>query len=45
MKSYIPGESEMHKQWHVIDADGQILGRLATRAANLLTVFALKREA
>ncbi len=37
MKSYIPGEKEMNKQWHVIDADGQVLGRLATRAAKLLT--------
>ena len=37
MKSYIPGEKEMQKQWHVVDAEGQILGRLATRVANLLT--------
>ena len=37
MKSYIPGEQEMNKAWHVIDAEGQVLGRLATRAANLLT--------
>ena len=37
MKSYIPGEVEMQKQWHVIDAEGQILGRLATQAANMLT--------
>ncbi len=37
MKSYVPGEKEMQKQWHVVDAEGQILGRLATRVANLLT--------
>lgn len=37
MKSFIPGESEMQKQWHVVDAQGQILGRLATRVARLLT--------
>jgi large subunit ribosomal protein L13 len=37
MKSYIPGEKEMKRQWHVIDAEGKVLGRLATRAANLLT--------
>jgi large subunit ribosomal protein L13 len=37
MKSFIPGEEAMEKQWHVIDAEGQILGRLATRVANLLT--------
>ncbi len=37
MNCYIPGEKEMQKQWHVVDAKGQILGRLATRVANLLT--------
>jgi large subunit ribosomal protein L13 len=37
MKSFIPGEKEIQRQWHVIDAEGQILGRLATRVANLLT--------
>jgi len=37
MKSVIPGEKEMQKQWHVVDAEGQILGRLATRVARLLT--------
>jgi large subunit ribosomal protein L13 len=37
MKSFIPKEKDMQKRWHVIDADGQVLGRLATRAATLLT--------
>ena len=37
MKSYIPGEKDMQKQWHVVDAEGKVLGRLATRVANLLT--------
>lgn len=37
MKSFIPREKEMQKQWHVVDAEGQILGRLATRVAKLLT--------
>jgi len=37
MKSYIPREEEIKKHWHIIDAEGQILGRLATRAARLLT--------
>jgi large subunit ribosomal protein L13 len=36
MKSFIPGEKEMERKWHVIDADGQVLGRLATRVARLL---------
>lgn len=37
MKSFIPREKDIQKNWHVIDADGQVLGRLATRAARLLT--------
>ena len=37
MKSFIPHEKDIQKQWHVIDAEGQILGRLATRAARLIT--------
>ena len=37
MKSFIPGEKDIQKQWHVVDAEGQVLGRLATRAARLLT--------
>jgi large subunit ribosomal protein L13 len=37
MKSYIPGEGEIKKQWHVVDAEGKVLGRLAARVARLLT--------
>jgi large subunit ribosomal protein L13 len=37
MKSFVPGEKEIQRQWHVVDAEGKILGRLATRVANLLT--------
>ncbi len=37
MKSFIPGEKEIGKKWHVVDAEGQVLGRLATRVARLLT--------
>jgi large subunit ribosomal protein L13 len=37
MKSFIPREKEIQKHWHVIDAEGQVLGRLATKAAMLLT--------
>ncbi len=37
MKSFIPREKDIQKNWHVIDAEGQILGRLATRAARLIT--------
>jgi large subunit ribosomal protein L13 len=37
MKSYIPGEGQIDKHWHVVDAEGKILGRLAARVARLLT--------
>ena len=37
MKSFIPKEKDMQKRWHVIDADGLVLGRIATKAATLLT--------
>jgi large subunit ribosomal protein L13 len=37
MKSFIPQGKDIEKHWHVIDAEGQVLGRLATRAARLLT--------
>ena len=37
MKSFIPRDRDIQKNWHVIDAEGQVLGRLATRVARLLT--------
>jgi large subunit ribosomal protein L13 len=37
MKSFIPRNKDIQRRWHVIDAEGQVLGRLATRAARLLT--------
>lgn len=37
MKSFIPGVKEMQKQWYVVDAHDQVLGRLATRVARKLT--------
>jgi large subunit ribosomal protein L13 len=37
MKSFIPREEDIQKRWYVIDAEGQILGRLATKAARILT--------
>jgi large subunit ribosomal protein L13 len=37
MKSFVPRKGEIEKKWHVIDAEGQILGRLASRAARILT--------
>jgi large subunit ribosomal protein L13 len=36
MKTYSPKAADIERQWHVIDASDQILGRLATQAAGLL---------
>ncbi len=37
MKSFVPAEKDIARAWHVVDAEGQVLGRLATRVARLLT--------
>lgn len=36
MRTYSLKAKEIEKEWHVIDASGQILGRLAARVASLL---------
>lgn len=36
MKTYTVKAGEIDKAWHVVDAQGQTLGRLATRVAGLL---------
>ena len=36
MKTYSAKPLEVVRQWYVIDADGEILGRLATKIANIL---------
>ena len=36
MKTYSTKVSEIKRDWHVIDATDQVLGRLATRVASLL---------
>ncbi len=36
MKTYSPKASEIQREWHVVDADGVILGRLATEVARVL---------
>lgn len=36
MRTVIPAAAGVDKRWHVIDADGQVLGRVATAAARLL---------
>jgi large subunit ribosomal protein L13 len=37
MPTYIPKVDERDRQWFVIDAKDQVLGKLATRAATILT--------
>jgi len=36
MKTYSTKAKDVEHQWHVIDASGKILGKLATQVANLL---------
>ncbi len=36
MKSYVARPSSVERKWHLIDAEGQTLGRLATEIARLL---------
>ena len=36
MKTYAVKESDIKREWHVIDASGKILGRLAVQVVNLL---------
>ncbi len=36
MKTYSTKPSDIERQWHVVDASGKILGRLATQVASLL---------
>jgi len=36
MKTFVPKKKEVEKKWWIIDADGKVLGRLATEIAILL---------
>jgi large subunit ribosomal protein L13 len=36
MKTLTPKVNLQKRQWHLVDADGQVLGRLAVKIANLL---------
>jgi large subunit ribosomal protein L13 len=36
VRTYSPKASELTRSWHVLDADGVVLGRLATEVARLL---------
>ena len=35
-RTYTPKASEIQREWHVIDADGLVLGRMATEVARVL---------
>ena len=37
MKTYIPKESGIERKWYLVDAEGKILGRLASRIAQILS--------
>ncbi|MCX6575600.1 MAG: 50S ribosomal protein L13 [Candidatus Aminicenantes bacterium] len=36
MKTFVPKKDDIEKKWWVVDAEGRILGRLATEVATLL---------
>ncbi|NMB28702.1 MAG: 50S ribosomal protein L13 [Clostridiaceae bacterium] len=36
MKTYMPKASEVDRRWYLVDAEGKVLGRLATEIANIL---------
>lgn len=37
MGTFTPGAGSVERRWHVIDADGRVLGRVASAAARLLS--------
>lgn len=37
MGTYVPSGKEIDRKWYVLDADGKTLGRLATKAASVLS--------
>ena len=36
MRTFSPRPADITRQWHVVDADGMVLGRLATQVASIL---------
>ena len=36
MKTYMPKATEVERKWYLIDADGLVLGRLASQVASIL---------
>jgi len=37
MSTFVPSGKNVDRKWYVLDAEGQTLGRLATKAANILS--------
>ena len=37
MSTYIPRSGDIERKWHVVDASGQTVGRLASRVARILS--------
>ncbi|HUB29616.1 MAG TPA: 50S ribosomal protein L13 [Terracidiphilus sp.] len=37
MSTFVPSGKEISRKWYVVDAQGQTLGRLATKAASVLS--------
>ena len=35
MKTFIPKAADIDRKWYVVDADGMVLGRLASQVANI----------
>jgi large subunit ribosomal protein L13 len=36
LRTYVPKPAEIERAWHVVDADGLVLGRMATEVARIL---------
>ena len=36
MRTFSPTPADIERSWHVVDADGVVLGRMATEVARLL---------
>ena len=36
MKTYLPKVNEIERKWYIIDAENQVLGRMAVQIANML---------
>ena len=36
MKTFVPKAHEVERKWYVVDADGMVLGRLASQVASIL---------